>query len=60
MYTIVKEMLMNGVPVPNIWVAQDGPDDPILTFDTEVEADSEAAILQAADSTGRKYKSSMF
>lgn len=56
MFTIVKEMLMGGNPVPNIWIAQDNPDDLIFTFNTEAEADAKVAELAASDTTGRKFK----
>ena len=56
MFTIVKEMLMGIVPIPNIWIAQDNPDDPVLTFNTEASADAKVAELTAADITGRKFK----
>jgi hypothetical protein len=39
-----------------IWVAQLTPTDPIYEYDNEPEADAKAAELQAADSTGRKYR----
>jgi len=39
-----------------IWVAQLTPNDPIYEYDNEPEADAKAAELQAADSTGRKYR----
>ena len=39
-----------------IWVAQLNPSDPIYEYDNEPEAQAKADELQAADTTGRKYR----
>ena len=39
-----------------IRVAQLNPTDPIYEYDNEPEAQAKADELQAADSTGRKYR----
>jgi len=39
-----------------IWVEKLNPTDPVYQYDNEAEADAKAAELQAADSTGRKYR----
>jgi hypothetical protein len=41
-----------------IWVARLTPEDPIYTFDTFEECEAKAAELQAADETGRLYRTS--
>jgi ribosomal protein L16/L10AE len=41
-----------------IWVARLTPEDPIYEFNTNEECIAKAAELQAADTTGRQYKSS--
>lgn len=40
-----------------IWVSRLSPEDPEYVYDTEQEAIDKAAELEAADPTGRKYKS---
>lgn len=48
---------MQFIPgLDQIWVARLQPTDPIYTFDTLEECEVKAAELQAADTTGRKYK----
>ena len=39
-----------------IWVAHLTPSDPIYQYDNEAEAQAKADELQAADTTGRKYR----
>lgn len=56
MYTIVKEMLLGGSPIDNIWVSQDNDKDEVFTFESEALALAKAAELQASDTTGREYK----
>jgi len=51
---------MQFIPnVDQIWVTKLNPDDPEYIYPTEQEAVDKAAELQAADPTGRKYKSSL-
>ena len=40
----------------SIWVAHLNPEDPIYEYDNEPEAQAKADELQAADTTGRKYR----
>jgi len=50
---------MQFIPgLDQIWVARLTPEDPIYEFDTLEECEAKAAELQAADTTGRKYKAS--
>lgn len=50
-------VLMQFIPgLDQIWVARLKGNDPIYEFDNYDECASKAAELQAADSTGRKYK----
>jgi len=52
-------VLMQFVPgLDQIWVARLHPTDPLYEFETEEECIAKAAELEAADETGRKYKSS--
>jgi len=52
-------VLMEFIPgLTQIWVARLQPEDPIYTFDTLEACEAKAAELQAADTTGRLYKSS--
>ena len=52
-------VLMEFIPgLDQIWVARLTPEDPIYEFDTNEECIAKAAELQAADTTGRQYKSS--
>jgi hypothetical protein len=53
---IVLQQFIPGLD--QIWVARLTPEDPIFEFDTLEEAQAKAAELQAADTTGRLYKSS--
>jgi len=53
---IVLEQFLPGLD--QIWVARLTPEDPIYEFDTLEECEAKAAELQAADTTGRKYKAS--
>lgn len=41
----------------NIWVAQLNPEDPTYEFEIEADAIAKAEELQAADPSGRQYKS---
>jgi hypothetical protein len=41
----------------NIWVAQLNPEDPIYDFEIEADAVAKAEELQAADPSGRQYRS---
>ena len=41
----------------NIWVAQLNPEDPTYEFEIEADAIAKAEELQAADMSGRQYKS---
>lgn len=56
MYTIVKEMLLDGGPVDNIWISQDDEKDEVFTFREQALAILKAEELQASDTTGREYK----
>lgn len=40
----------------SIWVARLTPEDPIYEYDNEPEAQAKADELQAADPTGRQYR----
>jgi len=52
-------VLMQFLPgLDQIWVARLHPEDPIYEFNTNEECIAKAAELQAADTTGRQYKSS--
>jgi hypothetical protein len=52
-------VLMQFIPgLDQIWVARLQPEDPIFEFDTLEEAQAKAAELQAADESGRLYRSS--
>lgn len=54
---MIYQVQMQFIPGNDqIWVAQLTPNDPIYEYDNEPEADAKAAELQAADSTGRKYR----
>jgi hypothetical protein len=54
---MIYQVQMQFIPGNDqIWVAQLTPNDPIYEYDNELEADAKAAELQAADSTGRKYR----
>ena len=49
---------MQFVPgLDQIWVSKLNPEDPEYIYDIEQEAIDKAAELEAADPTGRKYKS---
>ncbi len=51
-------VIMQFIPGLNqIWVSRLSPEDPEYVYDTEQEAIDKAAELEAADPTGRKYKS---
>lgn len=56
MYTVVKEMLLDGRPVDNIWISQDDEKDEVFTFREQALAILKAEELQASDTTGREYK----
>ena len=48
---------MQFIPgLDQIWVARLQPEDPIYIFDSLEECEAKAAELQAADETGRQYK----
>lgn len=48
---------MQFIPgIDQIWVSKLSPEDPEYYYDTEQEAVNKAAELEAADPTGRKYK----
>jgi hypothetical protein len=54
---MVYEVQMQYLPGNSqIWVAHLTPDDPIYQYDNEAEAQVKADELQAADTTGRKYR----
>jgi hypothetical protein len=51
-------VIMQYIPgLDQIWVSRLSPEDPEYVYDTEQEAIDKAAELEAADPTGRKYKS---
>jgi len=51
------KVLMQFIPgLDQIWVSKLGPDDPEYIYDNEQEAINKASELEAADTTGRKYK----
>jgi hypothetical protein len=56
MQYIVLEQFIPGLD--QIWVARLTPEDPIYEFDTLEACEAKAAELEAADTTGRKYKAS--
>jgi hypothetical protein len=48
---------MQFIPgLDQIWVSRLNPNDPEYVYDIEQEAIDKAAELEAADSTGRKYR----
>lgn len=52
------QVIMEFIPgLDQIWVSRLSPEDPEYIYDTEQEAIDKAAELEAADPTGRKYKS---
>jgi hypothetical protein len=54
---MVYEVQMQFIPGNDqIWVAHLTPSDPIYQYDNEAEAQAKADELQAADTTGRKYR----
>ena len=51
------QVQMQFIPLnDSIWVARLTPEDPIYEYDNEAEAQAKAEELQAADETGRKYR----
>jgi hypothetical protein len=53
-------VLMQFIPgLDQIWVARLNESDPDYIYDTEEEAQAQAAAMQAADETGRQYKISL-
>lgn len=51
------QVVMQFIPgLDQIWVSRLSPEDPEYVYDTDQEAIAKAAELEAADSTGRKYK----
>jgi hypothetical protein len=54
MYKIIMQFIPRN---DQIWVSRLSPDDPEYIYDIEQEAIDKAAELQAADPTGRIYKS---
>jgi hypothetical protein len=53
-YVVLKQYIAGN---DQIWVAKLNPTDPEYIYDTEQEAADKAAELQAADPSGRLYKS---
>lgn len=54
---MIYQVQMEYVPgLSTIWVARLTPEDPEYVYDVEQEAIDKAAELEAADTTGRKYK----
>jgi hypothetical protein len=52
---------MQFVPgLSQIWVEKLNPEDPVYRYDNEAEAQAKAEELQAADTTGRLYRVSVF
>lgn len=50
-------VIMQYIPgLDQIWVSKLAPEDPEYTYSVEQEAIDKAAELEAADPTGRKYK----
>lgn len=50
-------VIMQFIPgLDQIWVSRLAPEDPEYVYDIEQEAIDKAAELQAADPTGRLYK----
>ena len=51
------QVQMQFIPLnDSIWVAHLTPEDPIYQYDNEAEAQAKTEELQAADETGRKYR----
>ena len=51
------QVQMQFIPLnDSIWVARLTPEDPIYQYDNEAEAQAKAEELEAADETGRKYR----
>ena len=51
------QVQMQFIPLnSSIWVAHLTPEDPIYQYDNEAEAQAKAEELQAADETGRQYR----
>ena len=51
------QVQMQFIPLnDSIWVAHLTPEDPIYQYDNEAEAQAKAEELQAADETGRQYR----
>ena len=51
------QVQMQFIPLnDSIWVAHLTPEDPIYQYDNEAEAQAKAEELEAADETGRKYR----
>lgn len=55
MYVVLKQFIPGN---DQIWVAKLGPDDPEYIYSTLEEAVLKAEELEAADTSGRKYKAS--
>ena len=54
---MIYQVQMQFIPDnDSIWVAHLNPEDPIYEYDNEPEAQAKADELQAADTTGRKYR----
>ena len=54
---MIYQVQMQFIPGSDqIWVAKLNPNDPIYEYDNEPEAQAKADELQAADTTGRKYR----
>jgi hypothetical protein len=57
MYKVIMQFIPGN---DQIWVSRLSPDDPEYIYDVEQEAIDKAAELQAADSTGRQYKATIY
>ena len=55
MYKVIMQFIPGN---DQIWVSKLNPNDPEYIYPTEQKAIDQAATLQAADSSGRIYKSS--
>jgi hypothetical protein len=54
---MIYEVQMQFIPGNDqIWVAHINPEDPIYQYDNYDEAEAKAQELEAADTTGRKYR----
>jgi hypothetical protein len=54
---MIYQVQMQFVPQNDmIWVARLNPDDPIYEYDNEADAQAQADVLQAEDTSGRQYR----